>query len=69
MDNKCFQYARTVALNHKKIKGHHERITKVKPFIFNYDWKKFGKNNLTIALMFCMLKMKKYILPTFQNIT
>ena len=33
----------------------------------NY-WKKFEKNNLTIALNVCMLKKKKYILLMFQNI-
>ena len=32
-DNKCFQYAVTVALNHEKIGTHSERITKSKPFI------------------------------------
>ena len=66
MDNKCFQYARTVALNHKKIKGHHERITKVKPFIFNYDWKKFEKNNLTIALNVLYAKNEK-IYPAYVS--
>ena len=32
-DDKCFQYAVTVALNHEQIKGHPERISKIKPFI------------------------------------
>ena len=32
-DNKCFQYATTVALNHEEIRKHPERITKIKPFI------------------------------------
>ena len=36
--NKCFQYAMTVALNNKKIKGHPERITKFKPLIAEYNW-------------------------------
>ena len=61
-DNKCFQYTVTVALNHEEIEKHSERIIKIKPFInkYNwkgitfpsekYDWKKFEKNNLTIAL-------------------
>ena len=31
-DNKCFQYAATVALNHEKIGKNSERITKTKPF-------------------------------------
>ena len=32
-DNKCFQYAVTVALNHEEIKKDNQRITKIKPFI------------------------------------
>ena len=32
-NNKCFQYAVTVALNHKDIKKDPERITKIKLFI------------------------------------
>ena len=79
-DNKCFQYAVTVALKHEKIVKDPQRMTKIKPFINKYkceginvpsakdDWKKFEKNNGTIALMlsmFCMLKKKKNILLMF----
>ena len=61
-DNNYFQYALTVALNHKQIKNHPERISKIKPFIDQHDWKefdfpthskdwrKFESNNTTIAL-------------------
>ena len=61
-DNRCFQYALTVALNNEQIKSHPERISKIKPFIDQYnwkeidfpshskDWKKFEQNNKTIAL-------------------
>ena len=61
-DEKCFQYALTVELNHEKIKDHPERISKIKPFIDQYnwneidfpstgkDWKKFESNNKSIAL-------------------
>ena len=61
-DDKCFQYALTVALNHEKIKKKTERISKIKPFINQYnwsdidfpstgtDWKKFESNNKSIAL-------------------
>ena len=38
-DDKCFQYALTVALNYEKIKDHPERISKIKPFIDKYNWK------------------------------
>ena len=37
-DNKCFQYAITAALNHQNIDHHPERISKLKPFINNYNW-------------------------------
>ena len=61
-DNKCFQYTITAALNHENIKDHPERISKIKLFINNYnwkdiefpshskDWRKFECNNKTIAL-------------------
>ena len=32
-DDKSFQYAVTVALNHEQIKKDPQRITKIKPFI------------------------------------
>ena len=37
-DNKCFQYAVTVALNHIEIKRDPQRKTKIKPFINIYNW-------------------------------
>ena len=61
-DDKCFQYALTVALNHEQIKDHPERISNIKTFIDQYnwkeidfpshgkDWKKFESNNKSIAL-------------------
>ena len=60
--DKCFQYAETVALNYEEIKEDPERISTIKSFINKYnweginypseknDWKKFEKNNVTIAL-------------------
>ena len=36
-DNKCFQYAVTVTLNHEEIKNDSEKITKIKPFINKYN--------------------------------
>ena len=32
-DDNCFQYAKTVALNHQNIGRDHQRISKIKPFI------------------------------------
>ena len=61
-DNKCFQYAEKLALDHKQTGKDSGRITKIKPFIENFnweeinfssgidDWKKSEKNNLLIAL-------------------
>ena len=61
-DGKCFQCALTVALNHEQIKNNPERISKIKLFIDQYnwkeigfpstgkDWKKFESNNESIAL-------------------
>ena len=61
-DDKCFQYALAVALNHEKIKSDRQRISKIKPFIDQYnwneidfpptgkDWKKIELNNKSIAL-------------------
>ena len=56
-DDKCFQYAVTLALNLNSIDNHPKRISKSKPFINKYnwkdidfpaisrDWKKFESNN------------------------
>ena len=38
-DDKCFQYAVTLALNLDNIDNHPERISKIKPFINQYNWK------------------------------
>ena len=37
-DNNCFQYVITAALNYQNIGHHLERISKIKPFLNNYDW-------------------------------
>ena len=37
--HKCFQYAVTLALNLDKINKHPQRISKIKPFIDQYNWK------------------------------
>ena len=63
----CFLYALTVALNHQNIKNHSEIISKIKPFINQYnwkdidfpsypkDWKKFEKKITIIALKLLFL--------------
>ena len=61
-DDKCFQYAITVALNHEQIKKNPQKVSNIKPFFDQYnwkeidfppyikDWKKFESNNKSIAL-------------------
>ena len=61
-DYKYFQYAVTVALNHDKINKNPQRVSKIKPFIHQYnwnnigfpstgkEWKKIELNNESIAL-------------------
>ena len=61
-DSKCFQYSITAALNHEKINNHPEKISKITPFINQYncneiefpsnqkDWEKFESNNKSITL-------------------
>ena len=38
IDNKCFNFAVKVALNHEEIGKDAEIITKIKPFINIYEW-------------------------------
>ena len=72
--NKCFQYAVTVAINHKEIL----KDPKNKPFLGKYywqeinyqsekdDWKKIQKNNLTVVLNILCIKKEK-IYPTYVS--
>ena len=41
-DDKCFQYALTVALNYPGIKKDSQRISKIKPFIDQHNWKEIN---------------------------
>ena len=70
-------------LNYEEIKKDPQRITKIKPFINKYhcegikfpsekdDWKKFEKNNVTIALNVLYAKKEKiypaYVLKRNSN--
>ena len=61
-DNNCFQHAIIAALNYQNINRNPERISKLKPFIDNYNWNSidflaghkdsyaFEKNNKDIAI-------------------
>ena len=75
-DDKCFQYAATVALYYEEIESHPERISNIKPFINKHnwkgmsyplkldDWKTFEKISPTIALNILHIK-EKGICPAY----
>ena len=77
-DDKCFQYALTVALNHEEIGKNSERTTKIKSFINKYkwqrinfpsekyDWKKSEKKNVAIAINVLYAKKEK-IYPAYVS--
>ena len=71
-DDKCFQYVVTLALNIDRIKKDPQRISKIKPFIDQYnwrdiefpstgkDWRKFELNNkVTINILYVPHNTKK----------
>ena len=71
-DDKCFQYAVTLALNFDRIKKDPQRISKIKPFIEKYnwedidfpspskDWKKFESNNeVALNILYVPYNTKK----------
>ena len=71
-DLKCFQYAATLALNFDNINNHPEKISKIGPFIDQYnwkdidfpatskDWKKFELNNkVALNILFVPHDTKK----------
>ena len=70
-DDKCFQYAVTVALNYEAIETHPEKVSNIKTFINKYNWKginypskiddskTFEKNTLTIPLNILYIKEKE----------
>ena len=61
-NDKCIIYAIIASLHHHEIDNHLERISKLKPYINDYDWhglefpaqpsdwRKFEQNNRSIAL-------------------
>ena len=72
-NDRCFAYAIIASLNQHKIDNHPERISKLTPYINDYnshgiefpaeskDWKKYEKNNKSIALniLFVPIIVKK----------
>ena len=80
-DHKCFQYAATLALNLNRINKHPQGISKIKPFIDQYnrkdidfpamskDWKKFELyNEIALNILYVPHNTKKYMLLINQNI-
>ena len=71
-DEKCFQYAATVALNYGEIKWYLGRVSIIKPLINICNWKeinyptkymigKFLRSIIQqLLLILCILKKKKY---------
>ena len=70
-DNKSFQYSITLSLYHKEIGNNFNRITKIKPYVNNFNWKNinftptnqdyknFETNNENISLNIYQFNMKK----------
>ena len=48
-DDKCSQYALTVALNYQNIESNPQRISKIKPFIDKYNWKEIFHHIIKIG--------------------
>ena len=83
-DYKCFQYAVTLALNLDKINKHRQRVSKIKPFIDQYnwsdidfpstnkDWKKFElSNEIALNILYVPHNTKKIHIAykSKQNLT
>ena len=78
-DDKCFQYAVTLAVNLNSIDNHPERISKIKPFINKYnwkdidfptmskDWKKFESNNEIALNILCVPHNTKKINIAYKS--
>ena len=77
-DDKCFQYALTVAVSNGETKSHLEKVSNIKSFINKYewegmnhqlqidDWKTFEKHKPTTALNISYIKEKE-ICPASNN--
>ena len=70
IDDECFQYVATVALNFDEIKKDPQRVSNIKSFISKYNWDRIKcpskiddwKTIQQLLLMFCILKKWKYVL-------
>ena len=71
-EHKSFQYATTLALNFDNINNHPEKISKIRPFIDQYNWKDIGfpptnkdwkkielNNNVALNILYTLHNTKK----------
>ena len=78
-NGKCFQYAVTLALNLDNINKHPQRISKIKPFIDQYNWKDIDflatnkdwrkvelNNDITLNILYTPHNTKK-IQPAYRS--
>ena len=82
MDEECFKWAVIEALHHEEIKHHPERISLLRTYENQCNWKglgfpvsirkidKFEKNNPGIAVnvLFCRNKSQNTVRPAGQNV-
>ena len=82
-EDNCFENALNNSLDYQRIKRHPQKISKLKPYINQYNWKgikfpsdkehskKFEQNNKEIALNILLYRIikKKYAMHIYQNIT
>ena len=77
-DEECFKWAVIAALHHEEIKKDHQRISRLRPYENQYNWKglefpvwikkidKFEKNNPGIAVNVLFSKNKSQIIYTVR---
>ena len=78
-DDRCFQHAAKIVLNHEKTELHPEGDSNIKQSIDNYNWKRinypskiehwkiFLKMIQQLLSMFYMLKKREYVLLIFKK--
>ena len=55
-DDRCFQYAATIAWNFGEIKNNPQRVSNIKPFIDDYNWE--GTNYLSKLQNYFLMVLK-----------
>ena len=65
-DDKCFQYAITVALNREKIKSHPERTSNIKPLLIDMIGKKYIFHQIKKTGVSLKKIIKQYLLISYM---